>query len=249
MIKGDIDLTENLDFRYDSSDKLPQKLYNTVPWKEDDSSVTTINYTIYDSISNSNISLFYNNSTYNTTIQTTIQTQNLNLTGWYSNSNTFSDTSIENIYNIYNNVYDFDFSSLYEDNMITYNFEPTKQYITKKSIFGLPRDWDSNITKHIYDVKGAICSHKYIYEKTAKHDLRHDKHRDFDFKETFYYDQIPWSRKKKKQNTNNSRKYNGVRLCPWMDNMQYRIYNDYIDDLFQENDYSKYLTDMAWLRL
>jgi hypothetical protein len=247
MIKGDIDLTENLDFRYDSSDKLPQKLYNTVPWKEeDDSSVTTITYTIYDSISNSNISLFYNNSTYNTTIQTSIQWQDLNVTGWYSNSNTFNDTFIENLYN---NVYHFDNSSLYEDNMITYNFEPAKLYSTKKSIFGLPRDWDSNITKHIYDVKNAIRGHKYIYEKTAKHDLRHDKHRDFDFKEPFYYDQVPWSRKKKKQNTNNSRKYNGVRLCPWMDNMQYRIYNDYIDDLFQENDYSKYLTDMAWLGL
>ena len=64
MIKGDIDLTKNLDFRYDSSDKLPQKLYNTVPWKEADHPVTTINYTIYDSVSNSNISLFYNNSTY-----------------------------------------------------------------------------------------------------------------------------------------------------------------------------------------
>ena len=243
MIKGDIDLTKNLDFRYDSSDKLPQKLYNTVPWKEADHPVTTINYTIYDSVSNSNISLFYNNSTYNTTIQTSIQWQDLNVTGWYSNSNTFNDTFIENLYN---NVYSFDYSSLYEDNMITYNFKPPKQYSTKKSIFGLPRDWDSNIAAHIYKVKDAICSHKYIYEKTAKYDLKHDKLRDLE--ETFYYDQLPWTRKKKKQNTNN-RKYNGTRLCPWMDNMHHRIYNDYIDDLFQEKDYSRYLTDMSWLRL
>jgi hypothetical protein len=131
--------------------------------------------------------------------------------------------------------------------MITYNFEPAKQYSTKKSIFGLARDWNSNIAEHIYKVKDAICSHKYIYEKTAKHDLKHDKHRDLE--ETFYYDQLPWTKKKKKQNTNNSRKYNGTRLCPWMDNMHHRIYNDYIDDLFQEKDYSRYLTDMSWLRL
>jgi hypothetical protein len=238
MIKGDIDLTENLDFRYDSSDKLPQKLCNVVPWNdndEDHSPVATINYTIYNTISNSSINLFYNNSTYNTTIQTAIQYQDSNLTGgWYSNSDSFVQ-------------YTFDYSSLYEDNMTTYNFKPVKQYSVnniKKSIFGLPRDWNSNIAAHIYKVKDAICSHKYIYEKTAKYDLKHDKHRDLE--ETFYYDQLPWTRKKK--NTNN-RKYNGTRLCPWMDNMHYRIYNDYIDDLFQEKDYSRYLTDMSWLGL
>ena len=43
--------------------------------------------------------------------------------------------------------------------------------------------------------------------------------------------------------------YNPERKIPWLRRLMSRIYHDYIDDLKEEQDYSKYLTDMGWLRI
>ena len=41
-----------------------------------------------------------------------------------------------------------------------------------------------------------------------------------------------------------------IRLpIPWLQHLPDHIYDDYINDLYTESDYSKYLTDMNWLRI
>lgn len=45
------------------------------------------------------------------------------------------------------------------------------------------------------------------------------------------------------------KEYESSRKIPWLRNLDSRIYEDYITDLFEEQDYSRYLTDMAWLRI
>lgn len=53
----------------------------------------------------------------------------------------------------------------------------------------------------------------------------------------------------RKRMMNHDRYYDSNRKIPWLRNLDYRIYDDYITDLFEEQDYSKYLTDMSWLRI
>ena len=43
--------------------------------------------------------------------------------------------------------------------------------------------------------------------------------------------------------------YQEKRKIPWLKKLADRIYKDYIQDLFDEQDYSKYLTNYGWLGL
>ena len=42
---------------------------------------------------------------------------------------------------------------------------------------------------------------------------------------------------------------NKNRRIPWLDKLLGRVYNDYMKDLYEEQDYSDYLTNMGWLRI
>lgn len=42
---------------------------------------------------------------------------------------------------------------------------------------------------------------------------------------------------------------NRYRRIPWLDKLIGRVYEDYMKDLYEEQDYSSYLTNMGWLRI
>ena len=99
MIKGDIDLTENLDFYRDKSNK---ELPSIIPWKKSDT-INKINYTSFDfdqfftstnytTTSSSTIRITIDNVTYNTDIS-------YNITNNWYNSTDISYNSISNYTN------------------------------------------------------------------------------------------------------------------------------------------------------
>lgn len=266
-IRGDIDLTQNLDFYRKkpemllpknvdlSKDQSPSKI------NIDNSGDTylTINYNddmSYTNITNLDFSSYYNPDT---------------ITYNYSNNGLYTLTSTNSItfnYHYDRNNHSFRFNTFNRDMINTMNIS----FATKLSKYKekAVKIWDHIIKAEPKSIK-ATCSKcgKIILNPTSykhsqlckscgyKKDIRfgrftfqgfkfYHKDRSDDYE---YYDEIPWENSYDYETSYWSpfnRKRNRVQI-PWLQELSSRIYQDYIDDLHEEKDYSSYLTNMGWL--
>lgn len=263
MLPGNIDLTENLDFRLDKKDKF-EVIGNSIPWVqytdidvfEKDTSIANDDRLIEDlsDIAINNATRFrYRYPGYNNYYYTFELGED-----YYIIENTYS-YNMSSYINVYNSLYEtttsiqsYAASSFYDDNIIIdieQNNDGTFKVITHQidnyDKLGLPyknKEYDNDLP-FIGKPKKVITSDTWYKRKTE---------------DTYYsiYDYIPWemdreynySRTKIPWETKEKKEEESERI-PWLDNLSYRIYNDYIKDLFEEQDYSRYLTDMGWLGL
>ena len=264
MIKGDIDLTENLDFYRDK--QLP-KLPSIVPWNKDCDLDLNTNYQHIGTI----------NTIYNNTSTITI-VNNENELSW--NSMRRNNSTISN-YNTYNwtivseyNIDDDYIGIEYDDEIISHVYiDPSITSITntksiKVSVNNIESINKENIFGHMREqkeIKSSIvhcrncnkvligsnhrtlcdkCFRLSKYQETKNEFLRHKKIRHkrnrFNLMTKNYYSYIPWFDKPKSIPER-------IKI-PWLRKLNSRIYDDYMRDLrYGEEDYSSYLTNMHWL--
>lgn len=261
MIDGDIDLTENLDFRKDKPDQYDSNKYELVPWKGKE--VSDIEISISDDYLFDHIST----TTYTTTMSYTNTSPSLNIS--YNNSNTsgsginmltngnpvsytftYAYNDILSSFTAYDNSYSLQSYSNH-DVWITTNYDTMVKYVqtdhVEKDIFGYDRK------KKAEDKIIPICSicnklgHEYCnpyYDDSHKSSsdiikALGDRNRYIIIDDNY----IPWDDKE------SLHKKKEKRSIPWLRNLINRIYDDYIKDLFEEQDYTSYLTNYTWLRL
>ena len=277
MIKGNIDLTENLDFYRDK--QLP-KLPSIVPWNKDCDLDLNTNYqhigtinTIYNNTStitivNNENELSWNSMRRNSTINTSFRVS-------YSNNSTISN------YNTYNwtivseyNIDDDYIGIEYDDEIISHVYiDPSITSITNtKSIKVSVNNIESTDKKNIFgpmreqkEIKSSI-----VHCRNCNKVLIGSNHRtlcDKCFRLSKYQEtKNEFLRHKKirhKRNRFNLMTKNYYSYIPWFDKpkprperikipwlrkLNSRIYDDYMRDLrYGEEDYSSYLTNMHWL--
>lgn len=272
MINGDIDLTENLDFYHDKKDKKNDKGTSIIPWKP---AITpsTINrydidpYTNYRS--NNTITNFswnqyswnqYNDPTY-------IRYEYLS-----SNVLTLSYNQLDQDFYTYSTFYDClnytDYSkckSFIIDSLDSYFDDSEKE----SSIFGKYRH---------HEMKGIKISRlfKKKREDASKNDTvkffrernRHEYSKDFTYLNSILASfrikaSINDSKYEIIDNTRGRRRPRLMHLddeydeskkrlheIPWLKKLIGWRFDDYVEELRNgEKDYSKYLTDMHWLRM
>lgn len=93
-----------------------------------------------------------------------------------------------------------------------------------------------------------------LFKKSGKRKQKeeHDRYyldRNFHLADT----EALWYRDQREDNYENLRsfrkRWESERKIPWLRDLPSRIYEDYIQDLHEEQDYSKYLTDMGWIHV
>ena len=261
MIKGDIDLTENLDFYRDK--QLP-KLPSIVPWNKDCDLDLNTNYqhigtinTIYNNTStitivNNENELSWNSTRRNNTINTSFRIS-------YSNNSTITNYNTSN-WTIVSEYDDEIISHAYIDPNIT-SIENTKsikvsvnniESINKENIFGPMREQKEIKSSIVHCRKcnkvligsnhRTLCDKCFRlskYQETKNEFLRHKRNR-FNLMTRNYFSYIPWFDKPKSRPER-------IKI-PWLRKLNSRIYDDYIRELrYGEEDYSSYLTNMHWL--
>ena len=265
MIKGDIDLTENLDFYRDK--QLP-KLPSIVPWNKDCNldlntncqHISTIN-TIYNNTStitivNNENELSWNSMRRNNTINTSFRVS-------YSNNSTITNTSNWTIYDI-----DGDYIGIeYDDEIISHTYHIDSNITNTKSIKVSVNNIESINKENIFgpmreqkEIKSSIvhcrkcnkvligsnhrtlcdkCFRLSKYQETKNEFLRYKRNK-FNLMTRNYYSYIPWFDKPKSRPER-------IKI-PWLRKLNSHIYDDYICEIrYGEEDYSSYLTDMNWL--
>ena len=269
MIKGDIDLTENLDFYRDK--QLP-KLPSIVPWNKDSDLdlntncqyISTIN-TIYNNTStitivNNENELSWNSMRRNSTINTSFRIS-------YSNNSTITNYNTSNW--IIDSEYDIDddyigneyndeiISHVYIDSSITNNksikvsvnniesinkeniFGPIREYKEIKSSIVHCRKCDKVLIGSNHRTLCDKCFRLSKYQEAKDEFLGHKRNR-FNLMTRNYYSYIPWFDKPKSRPER-------IKI-PWLRKLSSRIYDDYMRELrYGEEDYSSYLTNMNWL--
>ena len=269
MINGDIDLTENLDFRndkpedHDGHEIVPWKTGGTIKMytKDDDSNfiTTTVDSIITTTVNVSNTNLYNrNNRIYNFNNNDLYQTYTTYDT-YISNPFISSDISYitnstnYNVYTVTDSWMGATYSFGYNNNkLVIYDAENSHPGDYDKDIFGYDIRVEKS-KKSICPYCGRLGDHNYgCITKDNDEDTNNnfilmienakkDKEYDSIYNE---YDYVPWNDKNEECKSLISK-----RLCPWMDKLHHRIYTDYMIDLFEEQDYSHYLTDLTWLGL
>lgn len=262
MIPGDIDLTEKLDFRHDKDQSgLP---YPIIPWKPETSDNDYISWshttspTTWTSVTNysvnwSNSTISINSPGVTNSYITSASSQTYNITYYYDED--FQE------YMFYFNEANELINDYMAEGVISSEIIDTK---TKhKSFFGskTKKNILQNISKNRcykcgkYYFFGKECScakysipnytlHNGIMYKIDKRLMRSRNFLDDNFEGRLfsYENKIPWKSKKPQSQKRE-------KLAPWLEKLHNWIYDDYIHDLTHERDYTRYLTDMSWLRL
>ena len=233
MIKGDIDLTENLDFYRDK--QLP-KLPSIVPWNKDCDLDLNTNYQHIGTI----------NTIYNNTSTITI-VNNENELSWNSmrRNSTISNYNTSNWTIVSEYDIDDDYIGMeYDDEIISHVYiDPSITSITntksiKVSVNNIESINKENIFGHMREQK-EIKSSIVHCRNCNKVLIRHKRNR-FNLMTRNHYSYIPWFDKPKSIPER-------IKI-PWLRKLNSRIYDDYMRDLrYGEEDYSSYLTNMHWL--
>lgn len=263
-LKGDIDLTQNLDFYRKKPPMLLPKNVNL-----SDINKGKINV---DNPTNTYINISYNDNIIYNMDFSSLYDSNMIVYN-YQNNRSFSETTTSTsttLYYQYDNNHQFRFNTFDRNSIITsMNISfGTKSYSTIKE--KIIKIWD-HITKSEPKSVKTVCSQcgKVILNPTAykynqcckscgsKKDIKFGRfsfsgfkfyHRDRDDNYE-YYDDIPWDNcfELEKSLWSYYNKRSGRVQIPWLQKLSSRIYQDYIEDLHEEKDYSSYLTNMGWL--
>lgn len=270
MIRGDIDLTKDLDFYHDNSEKLRTiTVSGCCPWELNTESISTITLTNNSYlISNQNQVVEYNDTpdvdldedtfrrSYLSTstessmqsIQTTYYDDNIVTTISYDDR-VYTRDQFTNYYLTYNN---FDNSSI----TILNNSSSNSNKYTLKWNASTKLDYESDID----------CFGYHKRKKTYRSFPNSDVLDEFEDKPEKYYPKIPWDNNSlsfsfnyfqhdysihcilpwdNRDRKNETKKYyHGI---PWLDKLNRWVREDYIDELDgYEKDNSKFLTDMRW---
>ena len=263
MIKGDIDLTENLDFYHDPSERNKNIPIALLPWKNQlqnnincvegrfsfDSSNYYIEYNDNCRIVFENL-LISNRNNSNITTNTSISSYNSTLI--YTNNNSFSISYTYTGTNIYSDDWntisydDIDMNTICYVNIRSSNLPDHKKDIGKDR-FG-------------YDKKLETTSNRCLCKRCGKRIIT-GKLCNNCRKESNIYG-IPWRRKNKKVNmrryygwgndypwderTEEIKSVNRDNRIPWLNKLRSWIKNDYLEELREgDKDYNKYLTS-SW---
>lgn len=239
MLKGDIDLTQNLDFHHDTSERnnLPAK---RVPWKDDEvfkwksgnfrissNSTTYINYT-----GSYNITTHWNNVDsydflYDNIYEDTIQ--------YYTYSIDNNATSVHITSNGQNILYSLDNNNS-SSTTATISYKYSKE--RKKNCFGY---YDKEFENLFY----SIDQNTLFKNKCKKRKRR--RYIQIPWIVDRYYDDLdyycPWDKKENKQ-----KRITRDKRIPWLQKLNSWIKSDYLDELrLGKKDYSNYLTS-TWFR-
>lgn len=242
MIKGDIDLTENMDFYHERSVR-ENKCLRTIPWEENKPKTECGKFVSYY-IDNTFSSPYYWHLLYN------------------SNTSYYIDDVLEYSISTDGDGYDtLSYSIHYNTNQRSVNYNTIEDhpeyyittynnsanlsynYIGGGDIFDKIEDkfpWKRKSRRHIFSEK--LISRRVL---TDNNSLKNSKNclEQFENKKDLSVPRtINLSEKHKKP-------IQSKRGIPWYDNLEYRIYEDYIRDLNEETDYSRYLTNRGWLGL
>ena len=270
MIKGDIDLTENLDFYHDPSERNKKVPVALLPWKNqlqskinsdegrfslDSSNYYYIDYDDSCRVIFENILLSRWNSDTSTT-NTTISTYNF--TSSYTNNTSFTFSYNFDISTNRYSIDDWNITSYYPDDIVM----NTISSVNIKSSY-LP-DHKKDIKKDCFghDKKLETYSNKSICKSCGKRIITGNLCNNCIIKESNKYG-IPWRRKNKKVNmriryfgwgndypwderTEEIKSIRRDNRIPWLNKLRNWIKNDYLDELREgEKDYNKYLTS-SW---
>ena len=275
MINGDVDLTTNLDFYHDKKNKISSNCL--IPWKKEvisnlfsyESQVTwypTYPTSTWTSIHTGNTYRFYDNRENLTGTNITYTNSDvftIDSISWsdLANSTTMrvydnlmmSNISISTI-DYLNDAYSYtlnytDPSTTSTTTSIPYKYE--LKTIHKPSIFG---EKSNKFTKSPiklcfncchYTLGSCKCNRRVPSLIENRTILERFKDKVKYSVDSFFMKYL----KARKHRMHEWKNYESDRKIPWLKNLDHRIYEDYITDLFEEQDYSRYLTDMNWLRI
>lgn len=258
MIMGDIDLTKDLDFYHDNSEKLKDKAVSGYcPWEDTDSTITLSdngylisNQTVeYNDPPDVDLDDTFRRSYLSTSTESGIETI------YYDNTFSYPDQiytrdQFTNYYLTYN--INFDNSSI----TILNNSSSNSNKYTLKWNASTKLDYESDIDCFGYQKR------KRIYRSFPNSHVLDE----FEDKPEKYYPKIPWDNNSlsfsfnyfqhdysihcilpwdNRDRKNETKKYyHGI---PWLDKLNRWVREDYIDELDgYEKDNSKFLTDMRW---
>lgn len=241
MVGGDIDLTTNLDFYHDKPDpKDKSRKVELIPWKIPTSYIydfpdtyqTIINGYVdtYTILSNTSYSTYY---TYNDIAIDSTLTTTSNSSYWYGNPQSYvigysawqkADSSLKIIYK---DMHD----------------EESKYLPSKKKN---PMQSSGTMCWNCMRIHIGNCPNKRKQKSEynprrvfrtmrAARDISTPRDGENRILQMLHGKSHEVSRKK--------------RSVPWLEKLNSWMYYDYIKDLHEEQDYSKYLTDRSWLRL
>lgn len=275
MIKGNIDLTENLDFLHDKKSK---ELPSVVPWNIHGE----ISKNHYRNTSTIRLNTNYNLTTFNSTTVNNyyISRRNndqINITT-ISNNSSISTITLQSSYISNNNITTNSYSSY--DNLstaiaVTYYTNTISTttdtgYINYNNIYIEPSKypWEYKNNKHrnsyaYYKLMHSkrnrsvkSCSDIFFNKKDHEMESIADKlskgsfYRDIDdiYSITEITENISHDSFRLRHRNDKPRRYHDDRKIPWLRKLNSRIYSDYIRDLYEDDhDYSKYLTDYGWI--
>lgn len=261
MIPGNIDLTENLDFRKVVKKELPQL---PASWKESDSKINfTTGNNIYTYTTSSTYNITYRNLdddyqylTWNTINDYTVESNtSYTISAWLNNGTT-RGTTIQNItyYNDYNEFeigYTISEEDLYDDLL----------YLDHKHKY---KSWSSLNKKVEYDVFGNkkvskepeyIPSKPFNWRKKSEDEIepipwKYRSNLNYYFNDD-EIESIPW---KRERNHRRSMSYDdpgfnrAMGLICWLMNKSSSFIRRYFDEEDEKKTLS-YLTNMSWIRV
>jgi len=271
MVKGDIDLTENMDFYHDSDYKSQKKLPAEIPWKRDIknkikiSNVDDVYHTMYipDSYTYSDIvdSLWWTSS------PATLTANNVSYNNGPSTLNvSYTVTTNDNTTTYYTYAYT---NSSYTSNFGTYWYDSYD--IISDTDDGLTIKWYPN--KHYGDHVEESTNYPWYNKKRVPKTLSHltftsskdYKERKSDELSIDIIRKLKFAKKREhrgfslfspmsaraqilERKSKHSSDFD--HKIPWLSKLSSRIREDYLDELRDEGkDYDSYLTNRSWLGL
>ena len=264
MIRGDIDLTKDLDFYHDNSEKLKDKAVSGYcPWEDTDSTITlsdngylisnqTVEYNDPPDVDldEDTFQRSYLSTSTPSSIQTTYYDDNIVTTISYDDQ-VYTRDQFTNYYLTYNN---FDNSSI--TILSNYRNNSTNKYTLKWKTTSAKLDYDSGIDCFGYNKRKntyrSFPNSHVLDEFEDKPEKYYPKipwdNNSFSFSFNYFQHDysthciLPWDNRDRKNET--KKYYHGI---PWLDKLNRWVREDYIDELNgYEKDNSKFLTDMRW---
>lgn len=268
MIAGDIDLTENMDFRRDKPEE--KLLPGLIPWKRknnitDKGNISIGNndtYYVYNfQFNNSNSTISYNinsnsysitrrPSTYSINDSTLYLYDDLDSTTWYSTSSTITGTS--NMYALRMAIRDTyseinDIKPLYPElsNAELISMSDKLPWSIKK--FKKPIISTRFNKKDTIEIENARWVKISRRKRNQRRGLFWDE---TDIENNAYWDIRTTIEEKLNKYLNQLVKYNRIAV-PWLQDLHSWIYEDYQYSIMngKDKDLSSYLTNLGWLRM
>ncbi len=234
MIPGDIDLTENLDFRKVVKKEAPQlpEIWNKNNQNKVSASIDNISYT-----TNSNYYYTYRSDTY--------YSRPINFSYYAYNNDRYQQSiydqlSIEDI--------DIQFNTWFDHDTISYNITSSTSSSLPNIIFKIENEYDifGNVKEYYNEDIPKIPwskNHIYSYENNIAWNNKSFKY-NFDL----YYpeDNIPWCIKENKKYDLTTIFSRAKNLISWLSDKGNRFIDDYLRS--DEDDHNlSYLTNMSWI--